>query len=79
MTKTRSQWDSNPRPLDSESNAISTPLCDPSYITSTMNEIKPTSTTTVFRHFPNAEQRKVTTHQNIPKRQSKEGENKKIY
>lgn len=25
---TRSQWDSNPRPLDPESNAISTPLCD---------------------------------------------------
>lgn len=24
----RSQWDSNPRPLDPESNAISTPLCD---------------------------------------------------
>ncbi|KAM4104519.1 hypothetical protein ACJW30_06G164100 [Castanea mollissima] len=24
----RSQWESNPRPLDSESNAISTPLCD---------------------------------------------------
>lgn len=26
--KMRSQWDSNPRPLDPESNAISTPLCD---------------------------------------------------
>lgn len=24
----RSQWDLNPRPLDSESNAISTSLCD---------------------------------------------------
>lgn len=28
MKKKRSQWDSNPRPLDPESNAISTPLCD---------------------------------------------------
>lgn len=27
----RSQWDSNPRPLDPESNAISTPLCDRVY------------------------------------------------
>lgn len=28
-SRRRSQWDSNPRPLDPESNAISTPLCDP--------------------------------------------------